>query len=72
MKISIINGQKYITNILRGVEYTLMRNGDGWGVATKRLALGRFNPGGFKTFKTLADVKLNCKAFENVDLLNAI
>jgi len=72
MNISIINGQKYITNVVRGVEYVLMRNGNEWGVATKRLALGRFNPGGFKSFKTLDDVKANCKAFANVNLLEAI
>lgn len=71
MNISIINGQKYITKVLRGVEYVLMRNGNGWGVATRRLALGRFNPGGFKAFDTLDQVKQNCKAFADLDPIAA-
>lgn len=68
MKTSIVNGQKYLTTVRRGVEYTLMRSGDGWGVASRRLALGRFNVGGYRSYATLADVKVNCKAFTDVDI----
>lgn len=71
-KTSIHGGNKYITATYRGTEYTLMRNGDGWGVATRRIALGRFNTGGFKHYRSLAEVAAGCKAFSAVELVNAL
>lgn len=72
MQVTIISGKKYITTQARGVEYTLMRNGDAWGVRTHRLALGRHNFGGFKHFATLADVQTGCRPFASVDLLAVV
>ena len=72
MKTTIANSNKYTTVIHRGTEYTLMRMGDAWGVATRRLALGRFNAGGFKYFPTLEAVKAGCKAFGGVELAEVL
>lgn len=58
-----VAGKQYVTTVARGVEYTLAPHGDGWGVATRRLALGRFNTGGFRFFDSLADVGTKCAAF---------
>jgi hypothetical protein len=60
---SIVGGEKYVTAVARGTEYTLMKQGDAWFVASRRLALGRFNTGGGKHYATLADVAAGCKAF---------
>lgn len=72
MKATIANGNKYTTVVHRGTEYTLMRQGGAWGVATRRLALGRFNAGGFKYFPTLEAVKAGCKAFAGADLVAVV
>ena len=62
-KTAVHDGKKYITTQARGTEYTLMRNGDGWFVSSRRLALGGFNTGGGKIYKTIDEVKVGCKAF---------
>ena len=65
-----IDGRDYFTTTRNGVEYTAMRNGDGaWGVATRRLALGRFNAGGFKHFASLAELATKVRAFRGIDAL---
>lgn len=69
MKRSVIAGRLYLTAEYRGSEYTLMRNGDGWGVGTRRIGLGSRHVGGFKHFRTLEDVAAGCKAFGSVDAL---
>ena len=66
---SIHNGKKYITVEYRGTEYCLMFNGESYGVATRRLALGRFNGGGYKHFASLEAVANGCKAFGGMDNL---
>ena len=66
---SIHDGKKYITTEYRGSEYCLMFNGDSYGVATRRLALGRFNGGGYKHFASLEAVATGCKAFGGMDSL---
>ena len=58
---------KYVTAVARGTEYTLMKQGDAWFVASHRLALGRFNTGGGKHYQSLADVAEGCKAFGTED-----
>ena len=68
----IADGKKYLTATYRGTEYTLMRNGDGWGVASRRLALGRFNAGGFKSYRTFEDVRAGCKAFASLTIAEAL
>lgn len=65
-------GRDYFTAIRRGVEYTAMRQGDAWGVASRRLALGRWNMGGFKHYPTIEAVETGCKAFAGLSqLINA-
>jgi len=65
-----IEGRDYFTTVARGVEYTAMRNGgDAWGVATRRLSLGRWNTGGFKHYATLAELCAGCKAFRGLEAL---
>jgi hypothetical protein len=66
------NGTVYLTTEYRGTEYTLRRSQWGWELSTRRLALGRFNMGGFKRFETLDAVQAGCKAFAGVDLLGAL
>jgi hypothetical protein len=68
---TIINNTVYITAQARGVEYTLSRNGDGWFLASRRIALGRFNTGDGKHYATLADVAAGCKAFADLGSLQA-
>ena len=62
-EIIVVNGEKYITAVARGTEYTLMKQGDAWFVSSRRLALGRFNVGGGRHYETLAVVARCCKAF---------
>ena len=64
-----IEGRDYFTAIKAGVEYTAMKDSAGWGVATRRIALGRFNTGGFKRFNSLADLAANVRAFRGLDVL---
>lgn len=59
----IVSGTKYVTAVARGTEYTLMKQGSAWFVASNRLALGRSNIGGGKHYETLAEVAAGCKAF---------
>lgn len=63
------DGRDYFTTTRRGVEYTAMRQGDAWGVASRRLALGRWNVGGFRHYATLGDLEAGCKAFAGLSLL---
>ena len=69
---TISNGTKYITAVYRGTEYTLRQGAHGWELTTHRLALGRYNFGGFKRFDTLAAVAAGCKAFGNEAALIAL
>ena len=62
-RINVVDGEKYITAVARGTEYTLMKLGDAWFVSSHRLALGRLNVGGGKHYETLAVVARCCKAF---------
>jgi hypothetical protein len=60
----IISGQKYISTVYRGTEYTLKLGSFGWEVITSRINYGgRFHMGGFKRFDTLAALVAGCKAF---------
>jgi len=71
-KTTVANGKKYISTVSRGVEYTLMRQGEGWGVASRRQALGRFNAGGFKSYETFDAVRTGCKAFAALPITSAM
>ncbi len=71
MQRTVINGQVYITAQSRGTEYTLMRNGDGWFVASRRLSLGHAHIGGGTHYATLQEVADSCKAFGGVGALHA-
>lgn len=65
----IIEGRSYYTTVRAGVEYTAMKDSAGWGVATRRLALGRFNTGGFKRFDSLSELAQKVRAFRGIDEL---
>jgi hypothetical protein len=71
-KIEIIDGEKFVSSVYRGVEYTLMKQLDEWYVHSKRLALGRRNPGGGKVYKTIKDVAEGCKAFGSEENIMSI
>lgn len=60
-----INGVQYVTTNYRGVMYTMMPHDGGFGVSSRRIALGRWNFGSFKHFDTLDSVCANCKAFSD-------
>lgn len=64
-----LEGRDYFTATRNGVEYVAMKDCVGWGVSTRRLALGRFNTGGFKRFDSLADLSANVRAFRGLDAL---
>lgn len=64
-----IEGTNYYTTIRAGVEYTAMKDSAGWGVATRRLALGRFNTGSFKRFDSLSELASKVRAFRGIDAL---
>ena len=69
----ITNGQKYISTVYRGTEYTLKLGSFGWEVMTRRLAYGdRFNMGGFKRFDTLSALVAGCKAFGSAESVLAV
>lgn len=68
----VANGNKYITTVYRGTEYTLRSGAYGWEVSTRRLSLGRFNFGGFKRFDTVAQLVAGCKAFGNASQVIAL
>jgi len=68
----IANDTVYLATEYRGTEYTLRRSQWGWELTTRRIALGRWNMGGFKRFATLEAVKAGCKAFAAVDLVEAL
>ena len=68
----VSDGTVYLTTEYRGTAYTLRRSQWGWELTTKRIALGRWNAGGFKRFATLADVQVGCKAFAGLQLANAL
>lgn len=60
----IVAGQKYISTVYRGTEYTLKLGSFGWEVMTRRIGYGdRFHVGGFKRFDTLAALVAGGKAF---------
>jgi hypothetical protein len=58
-----VEGRQYVSTTARGVAYTMSKAGEEWHVYTRRLALGRWNMGGFKRFDSLAAVATGCKAF---------
>lgn len=64
-----IEGRNYFTATARGVEYTAGRDSIGWGVWSRRLALGRSNVGGFKRYPSLEALAQGCKAFRGLDAL---
>ena len=66
------SGEKYVTTIYRGTQYTLRRSQWGWEVSTRRLSLGRWNMGGFKRFDTVAELVAGCKAFGDASSVIAL
>lgn len=69
---AVHDGQLYITTEFKGTEYCLHKFDGAWGVGTRRLALGRYNAGGFKRFATLDALAANCKAFGSAEQLAAM
>lgn len=63
MRTEYHDGRAYYVATYRGTEYCLSRLADAWFVRTQRLALGRFNAGGGRYYRTLADVAAGCRAF---------
>jgi hypothetical protein len=72
IKREVHEGRVYLSAVYRGTQYTLSRGAYGWELTTKRLALGRFNFGGFRRFDTLAAVQAACKPFAGVALVEAL
>lgn len=64
-----IEGRDYFTATRAGVEYTAMKDCAGWGVASRRLSLGRFNTGSFKRFDSLPELAASVRAFHGLDAL---
>ena len=69
---AVHNGVLYITTEFKGTEYCLHKFDGAWGIGTRRLALGRFNTGGFKRFATLDALAASCKAFGDADNLASL
>lgn len=73
MRTEYHDGRAYYVATYRGTEYCLSRLCDAWFVRTQRLALGRFNAGGGKHYRTLAEVAAGCRAFgSEADLTKAV
>jgi len=69
IEVTIHDGREYFTATARGVEYTASREADGWGVWSRRLALGRRNVGSFKRYASAAELAAACRAFRGLDAL---
>jgi len=63
------DGKQYVTTTARGVEYTLMPHGDGFGVYSRRLSQCGYP--GFKAYADLAAVAANCAAFRDFYAMEA-
>jgi hypothetical protein len=66
-----IDGVTYYSITRRGVEYLAYCSLSGWGVSTRRLALGRRHVGGFKYYDSVEQLADTVKAFRGLDLLLA-
>lgn len=64
-----LDGVTYYSATRRGVEYMAFDSMSGWGVSTRRLALGRMNVGGFKYYSGPAEISEKVKAFAGLALL---
>ena len=68
----ILGGTAFLTAVYRGTSYCLSRDCEGgWVVSTRRIRPCR-RPGGCKWFDTLADVRAQCKAFADLEILQAV
>lgn len=69
----VIDGNTYYTAEARGVSYCAYQSTatGRWWVSSRRLSLGRFNPGGGKWYGSVAEVAAGCKAFAALDVLLA-
>ena len=70
---TITNNKKYTITTQRGVEYLLNYCPivEQWFVSTHRLALGR-HAGGGRYYKTFGDVLMNCTAFSDLLIQDAL
>jgi len=65
-----INGTTYYVMVNRGVQYTIhFTNFGDWAVQSRRLSLGRNNPGTFKYFKTLEILESKVKGLFGISVL---
>lgn len=69
---AVHDGQLYITTVAKGTEYCLHKFDGAWGIGTRRIALGRYNVGGFKRFATLDALAASCKAFGSAGQVAAL
>ena len=62
-----INGTIYFTMTSRATNYTLYQDSTGdWCLHSQRAALGRYNDGSYRTFKTLEQIESVLKAFRGI------
>ena len=67
---TITDGITYYSTTRRGVAYMAYQTRQGeWFVSTKRLALGRFSPGGGRYYPDLATLARECAAFSALPAL---
>lgn len=66
-----LDGVTYYSATRRGVEYMAFDGLSGWGVSTRRLALGRMNVGGFKYYDSVEQISATVAAFRGLDMLIA-
>ena len=64
----VIDGVTYYMATRGGVSYTAYAVRGEWAVVTRRLALGRFNPGGCKYFPNIKALSESVKAFSGLDV----
>lgn len=68
-----IDDTTYYKAVVRGVEYcAYLTKHSGWCVITRRIALGRSNPGGCKYFDSLSELSAKVKAFSGLDALLSV
>lgn len=68
INLEIIDGVKYYSMTIKGIQYTLHNTGQEWQLHSSRLSLGR-HPGSYKFFPCLEALELKLKPFRGISAL---
>ena len=69
---TLLGGRRFLTAVYRGSSYCLSRDCEGgWVVSIRRVRAHR-RPGHVRFFDTLDQVRAQCKAFADLDIVHAV